>query len=493
MQKNKYISDRSTKIRSIFVLVVSGLMVAGITYLLYSYTQNLLIERLKERIIAIASTAATQISPDEVSKIISSKDTGTSAARHIAHQLSQFRDANEDIRFAYILARSKQSRDPNELEFVMDAESLDTKEQQEKRNGKALSDDELAPQPGDPFNAKDYPALRDEAFYHPTSETQLQTDKWSSELSAYAPILNKDGSTIAILGVDVIADNFLSRTSTTFLPFILFIAFLILLLSLLTVLLIRFWNERMQILQDLDRQKDELLGIVSHQLAKPITAIKWTLESLADGDTGALTKDQKDSVETMQTMAVDLADLVGMILDVSRIQLGRVKLDPQPLDLNTFFKEVVSVIQPAANQKNLTLDLQIPENLPTVLLDKRYTRMTIENLLTNAVKYTPERGRVSLSIAIDGGNLRCHVTDTGCGIPKAEQGKIFEKMFRASNARNAVEGNGFGLYVAKGAVEAQGGTIGFTSVEQKGTTFSVTLPIRSVTITSSPGGSAGSH
>ncbi len=227
-----------------------------------------------------------------------------------------------------------------------------------------------------------------------------------------------------------------------------------------------------------NQQKDELLGIVSHQLAKPITAIKWTLESLMDGDAGEMTKDQKESMETMQSMSVDLADLVGMILDVSRVQLGKIKLDPQPLDLSGFFKEVVSVILPAANQKKLTLKLQIPANLPTVCLDKRYTRMTIENLLTNAVKYTPEHGTVTLHVAIHNGTLHCDVTDTGCGIPKAEQPRIFEKMYRATNARNAAEGNGFGLYVAKGAVEAQGGTIGFVSTEGKGTTFSVTLPAK---------------
>ena len=232
----------------------------------------------------------------------------------------------------------------------------------------------------------------------------------------------------------------------------------------------------MKILQELDHQKDELLGIVSHQLAKPITAIKWTLETLADGDAGELNKDQRDSMETMQSMAVDLADLVGMILDVSRVQLGRIKLDPQPLDLTVFFKEVVSVILPAANRKNLTLRLNIPADLPTVFLDKRYTRMTIENLLTNAVKYTPEHGTVTLTVSLDSDKLRCEITDTGCGIPDAEQGKIFGKMYRASNARNTADGNGFGLYVAKGAVEAQGGKIGFVSTENKGTTFSVTLP-----------------
>ena len=106
--------------------------------------------------------------------------------------------------------------------------------------------------------------------------------------------------------------------------------------------------------------------------------------------------------------------------------------------------------------------------------------MTVENMLTNAVKYTPDGGKVTFDLKIDKGIMRCSVSDTGCGIPKEEQGKIFGKMYRASNVRNTVEGNGFGLYVAKGAIEGQGGKMWFTSEVGKGTTFSFELPLKEV-------------
>ena len=127
----------------------------------------------------------------------------------------------------------------------------------------------------------------------------------------------------------------------------------------------------------------------------------------------------------------------------------------------------------------MNLVKSLPEKLPVALLDKRLTRMTVENLLTNAVKYTPKDGNVWFTVTIDAKNLlSITVKDTGVGIPKAEQGKIFGKQFRASNVRNAIDGNGFGLYVAKGAIEGQDGKIWFESEEGKGTTFSVEVPLK---------------
>lgn len=230
-------------------------------------------------------------------------------------------------------------------------------------------------------------------------------------------------------------------------------------------------------LRDLDRQKDELISIVSHQLNAPVTAIKWYLELLTDGDLGVLAKEQKESLQSMQSITVNLSDLVSMILDVSRIQLGKMHANPQDLDLNQFFKEILDVIEPKAKEKKVHFTKSVAAKLPVVKLDKRLTRMTVENLLTNAVKYTPENGKVAFRVEKHGDMLHCEVTDTGCGIPKAEQAHAFDKLFRASNVRNKIEGNGFGLYVAKGAIESQGGKIWFESEEGKGTTFYIELPL----------------
>ncbi|MFA6000435.1 MAG: HAMP domain-containing sensor histidine kinase, partial [Candidatus Paceibacterota bacterium] len=229
-------------------------------------------------------------------------------------------------------------------------------------------------------------------------------------------------------------------------------------------------------LKELDRQKDELISIVSHQLATPVTSVKWYIEMMLDGDTGKLTAEQQKQLTTMQGVTGDLADLVGMILDVSRLQLGKMKVDRTDLDLSTFFRDILAIIEPKAAEKKVKFLKSLPKELPTAMLDKRLMRMTLENLLTNAVKYTPAGGEAELKVWVEGKKLHYTVRDTGCGIPKSEQPRMFEKLYRATNVRT-VDGNGFGLFVAKGAVEAQGGSIRFESAEGKGTTFYVEIPV----------------
>ena len=472
IKKQKFLAANGYLI--VFLLCAS--LIVLITFFLQNYTKDLLRDRLDERLIAIASTASLQFSGDELRKL---DELDIDAASQPSYRknvllLQAIRSANENIRYAYIISKTD---DPNIVEFIADADAM-VIEPTIDFSGDGLIDDDDISKPGDDYDATDYPGMRGHAFERPSVEEELSVDSFGTLLSAYAPIFDSTGKAVAALAMDVEVSDFQRLVNTTFVPFLLFVVVLILLITFLTVFLIRIWKNRVQLLRELDRQKDELLGIVAHQLAKPITAIRWDLESLLDGDLGTLNDEQHTEAETMRTQAIGLADLVSMILDVSRIQLGRIQFDARPLDLNELFKEMLEVIKPTIIEKKINFVKKMPESLPTVLLDKRYTRMTIENLLTNAVKYTPDGGKVTLDIKIENDIMSCKVTDTGCGIPKADQGKIFGKMYRASNVVNSVDGNGFGLYVAKGAVEGQGGTIGFESTEGKGTTFFFTLPMK---------------
>lgn len=468
----KYILSLGS-IRSLIVLLAVGVIATGITFIMYGYTQELLKERMQSRLVAIASTAASQFDAEKVASIGGVEDVETQRFADLVRQLGDIREANEDIQYAYIMRRTD---DYDVVEFVADADSLATLEEVDENENGILDEEEMAPLPGDPYEVADYPVLRDEAFFHPSVDRDLQEDQWGMILAAYAPIIDENGETVAIVGIDVLVDNFNRLTQATLLPFSLFVFALLLLLTILTLLLIRFYGERVEAMKEIDRQKDELLGIVSHQLATPASSAKWYLEMLHDGDVGKLTAKQKEHVHSIQGIADNLTDLISMILDVSRIQLGRMQVDREALDLNEFFAEVLDVISPKAKEQKVKFNTSLPKKLPIAMLDRRLTHMTLENLLSNAVKYTPEKGSVDLNVEVKGNVLKYSVKDTGCGIPKAEQKKMFTKLFRASNVLN-VGGNGFGLFVAKGAVEAQGGSIDFVSTEGKGTTFSVEIPL----------------
>jgi len=459
--------------RVVAVLIACALLGTVITYVLYNYTQVLLKERLQERLVAIVSTVSQEIRSEDVQQVWTTADMEKEAYIRLVEQLSRMQGANEDIQYAYIM---RKTGDINTFEFVADAEGLIPYEEQDFDGDGVVEDDEAVPLPGDEFDVSEYPVLRDESFFAPVAARDLEEDQWSVQLSAYAPIIDGKGNSVAIVGIDVEVTDFKQRTQAMLLPFMLFIFALIILLTLLTLLLVRFYGERVEVLREVDRQKDELLSIVSHQLATPVSSVKWYLEMMLDGDLGKVDKKQEEHLNTMQSVITNLVDLVSMILDVSRIQLGRMKVDRSELDLSEFFKEVLAVIEPKAREKKVKFTKSIPDSLPKAMLDKRLIRMTLENLLSNAVKYTPEEGEVELKVELKGRDLYYEVKDTGCGIPKAEHDQVFGKLFRASNVRDT-DGNGFGLYVAKGGVEGHGGRIWFDSAEGKGTTFRVLLPL----------------
>src|SRR3989339_130956 len=324
------VADIMPHFRVVAVVVSCALLAAGITYILYNYTQVLLKERMQERLVAIVSTAARTFEVSDIQAIEGNElDIGKPELERIVGQLGAMREANPDITYAYMMRRTD---DPNVVAFVADADSLLSAEELDINDDGEVDDTEVAPLPGDLFDVNEYPTLNYEAFYHPVAANELEEDQWSVQLSAYAPIFDSAGDTVAIVGIDVTIENFKQRTQTMLLPFLLFIFFLIALLTLLTLLLIRFYGERVRAMREIDRQKDELLSIVSHQLATPVSSAKWYLEMLQDGDVGKLTPKQGEHVHSIQGIAENLTDLVSMILDVSRVQLGRMQVDREALD-----------------------------------------------------------------------------------------------------------------------------------------------------------------
>lgn len=457
------------------LLVVSLLVTALTTGILYFSTRRLFRWSLEEKLRAIASVAALQFTAAELELIREHDDWTKPAYQRIVSELQNIRRHTSRVRYIYILRRTN---DPNTMEFVADADSLYPDTPVDLNGDGKIDDSDALTHPGDPYDVSRFPEFQRDGFTAPFVDPELSRDQWGAFLSGTAPIEKgaPAGAADYLIGIDVDVSDFIVLTNLAIVPFLLFVVFLVLILTTLTVTMRRMWSRQVQLLAEIDRQKDELLSIVSHQLMAPITSIRWCLEMILDGELGTLPVEQRRQLESIVTSTRGLADLVNLLLDVSRIELGRLKMQKRPVALAPFFESIVEVIDPQARAKGVTFLRKLPKVLPEALIDDRLTRMTVENLLTNAVKYTPAGGTVALSLTVEDRTLRCDVGDTGCGIPKADQPRLFTKLYRASNV-GATEGNGFGLYVAKGAIGQQGGQLWFQSAEGKGSTFSFELPI----------------
>lgn len=228
----------------------------------------------------------------------------------------------------------------------------------------------------------------------------------------------------------------------------------------------------------IDKAKTEFVSLASHQLRTPLSAIKWYTELLLSGSRGELNDKQDEYLNKVYDGNERMIELVNTLLNVSRLELGTLITEKKLVVLAEVVESVYEELLPKIEMKELNVIKEYDPSLEQIYTDGRMFRMIIQNLLSNSVKYTLEKGEVRITLKNINDKLHITVVDTGIGIPKNQQSQIFSKMFRADNAAGMQsEGNGLGLYIVKLATVALGGSISFLSEENKGTTFTVILPL----------------
>ena len=230
--------------------------------------------------------------------------------------------------------------------------------------------------------------------------------------------------------------------------------------------------------REVDLAKSEFVSLASHQLRTPLSSINWYAEMLLNGDAGKLNEDQKSFVDEIYHGNQRMVELVNSLLNISRLELGTFMIEPIMTDLTTIAVSVLAELNADVSSKQLQIEKIYQRNLPQILADPKLVRIIFQNLLSNAVKYTPVKGKIKLTIKTQDRDILIQVKDTGCGIPQAQQSKIFTKLFRADNARQMeTDGTGLGLYIVKSILDKSGGNIIFRSEENKGTTITARIPI----------------
>jgi PAS domain S-box-containing protein len=233
-------------------------------------------------------------------------------------------------------------------------------------------------------------------------------------------------------------------------------------------------NER---LRELDRLKDEFVALVSHELRTPLTSIRGYLELVLDGEAGDVTDEQRQFRGVVERNADRLLALVGDLLFLAQIEAGKLSLEVGAVDLAAVASESVDAARPLADEKDITLSLAVGP-VPLLAGDGARIAQLVDNLVSNALKFTPEGGRVDVRARARNSSAVIEVRDSGIGIPDDEQERLFERFFRSSNAaERQIPGTGLGLAISKAIVEAHGGEIAVKSEVGVGTTFRVSLPI----------------
>jgi signal transduction histidine kinase len=234
-----------------------------------------------------------------------------------------------------------------------------------------------------------------------------------------------------------------------------------------------------QRLREVEKMKSQYMRKVSHELRSPLSTIQSALKVVLEGLAGDLSDRSRDMVSRAERRARELISVTQDLLVLSRARDAKLAEQMEMVSLADIAASISEEMRPVAEEKSVSLALEVREGVPQMLADPEEMMQLVGNLVGNAIKYTPSGGSVSVSVGPEGGGARLEVADTGIGIPKEDLPKVFEEFYRTENARqHAAEGTGLGLSIVKVIADAHGAKVALDSEVGRGTRFTVVFPPR---------------
>jgi len=226
----------------------------------------------------------------------------------------------------------------------------------------------------------------------------------------------------------------------------------------------------------MDKAKDEFISIASHQLRTPLTTVKGYLSMLLEGSMGKISAQQKKVLQQSFDSSERMAYVVSDLLNLMRLRTDTFEIDPRSINLAEIVESELSYVKEQAKYKNLKLSYEKPSDFPELLLDEIKIRQVLKNFIYNALFYTLPGGQVAVELSQTESEIFFKVKDTGIGVPKEDQARLFSQFYRAKNARDIrPDGTGVGLFISKKVIAAHNGKVIFESKQGKGSTFGFSL------------------
>lgn len=433
---------------SILTLVICIVAVFGIfySYVAYQKAFNDGLNLLQDR----AETIAASLDADNITVLQGDQsDIGTPEYELLKYRLTDIRKVNADTRFAYVIGRRMNDAGKGEIFFYADSEDP--------------TSPDYSP-PGEIY-VDESPAFNSAFDKHISGTEGPLRDQWGLWMTGVAPIFDTNGNEVAVVGLDIDAHQYITTAVKSALVY-----FLLTLIVVIVFILERIVSRRQRKLLDI---KEQFVTIASHEIRSPLNGIMWMMNSLRKSVEGM--PEAKATADNIYGHTQKLNETVHNILDVYSVKKSN--LDSDPINLTTVVNEAVESMSMVASSRSQQVILDnFPVHLP-MKGDHVALMRVFSNLISNAIKYSPEKATIRLAYVHDKNTHVITIADQGIGIPAGETEHVFDGFYRATNAsKSSVEGSGIGLWLVRQTVVAHRGTIDVSSVVGKGTTFTLRFP-----------------